>query len=117
MVLALDTDAHGSAHHVALGHGSHAVRAGGDAVQGVGAVSGGDGVLVGQAGAVKELDGGGGDGVGAVCHGAEDGGKGAGSGGEGQVDVFLLKTLKVKTGAVLEPQKVLLDVGHRVITS
>ena len=74
-------DPHGGAHEIALGHGGHAVGAGGDVVQTVGAGGVGHGVLVGEAGAVKELDGGVRDGGGAVGDGAVYRGQNAGGGG------------------------------------
>lgn len=110
-------DPHGGAHEVALGHGGHAVGAGGDVVQTVGAGGVGHGVLVGEAGAVKELDGGVRNGVGAVGDGAVYRGQNAGGGGKDQIDVLLLETLDLEAAAVRQTIEVLQGVSHWMITS
>ena len=69
-------------------------------------------VLIGHPGAVKELDGGVGNGVGAVGHHAVYRGQRSRCRWQLQVYVDLLYPLKGKVVAVLQTEQILLDVGH-----
>ena len=69
-------------------------------------------MLVGKTGAVKELDGGVGNGVGTISDGAGYGSQNGWGGRKGQVDSLLLGALDLEIGAIRQAIKVLLNVGH-----
>ena len=108
-----ENNADSGAEQIPLFDRSHGISAGGDAFQSVAAGYIGYSVLEGRSLAVKQLDGGIGNGRGPVGDSTDKGCGGSWDGRQRQVDVRLLGSGNGEILAVLQLQKILSDIGHK----